>query len=51
MAHNLFFREVYRGKEIDCLLVTKVNVVAEQKDEDEFRDVLFLLVAVHPVSC
>ena len=40
-----------RRKEVDSLLVTKVNVVAEQEDEDEFAHIFLLLIAIHPVPC
>ena len=30
--------------------MTKVNVVAEEEDKDQFTDILLLLIAVHPVS-
>ena len=50
MSHNLFLGEVNAGEEVHGLLVAKVNVVAEQEDEDQLAHILLLLVAIHTVT-
>lgn len=47
--YNLFLGEPCASEEVDCLLVTKVNVITEQKNEEKFTDILLLLVAVQSV--
>ena len=51
LSDYLFLREVYGGEKVDSLLMAEINVVAKQEDEDEFTDILLLLVPIHPVSC
>ena len=42
----MFLRIFVGGQEIDGFHVTEVDVVAEEEDEKEFADVLFLLIPV-----
>ena len=52
-TYSLLLRQLERGEKVDGLQLAKVNVVAEQKDEDELGDVLALGVSVDAllVSC
>lgn len=46
LTHNLFLRVFVGGEQIDRLHVAKVDVMAEQEDEEQLAHVFLLLVAV-----
>ena len=48
-SYNLLLREASASKKIDGFLMTKVNVVAKEKDKEQFTDVLLLLVAIKTI--
>ena len=46
MTYNLFLCVLVRGQEVDCLYLTKVNVVTEEEDEEELAHIFLLLISI-----
>lgn len=45
-TYNLFLRVLVGAEQVDSLHVSKVDVMAQKKDEEQLADILFLTVAV-----
>ena len=45
-TYNLFLCVLVGAQQVDCLHVSKVDVMAEQEDEEQLADVLLLAVAI-----
>ena len=46
MTYNLFLCVLVRRQQVDCLYLTKVNVVTEEEDEEELAHIFLLLISI-----
>ena len=49
LSYNLFLREACAGEQVDCFLVSKVNIIAKEKDEQQLTHILLLLIAIQTI--
>ena len=51
-SYNLFLLESCAREQVDCLLVPKVTIIAEEeKDKEKLTHVLLLLIAIQTIVC
>lgn len=50
VSHYLFLCESDAGEEVDCFLIAKVKVIAQQENEHQFAHIFLLLVPVQLVT-